>query len=267
MRLQILAIHDGPGFPRDYQRARLRGWRARAPTPPPGEAWLVLLRQARHFYPGFDPDWRREFAALVALLEARALFTAARLSRGGEPGRAAVLLEGSLLAEPLRAGALSAPVELQLASALTAAGVPLALAPSLREEEAALYDALLSAGTAEARSPAVRETLSRLIDLRNLLALHKALRWVGGEPPLLPGGTLPSAHWLELWRRRDLAGAQRLASRLAGKGGGARADVADVLLQTLAASLRRQARDPLSAALPLDCALRLWFPASAGRAA
>lgn len=249
----LLRPIEGPGWPRDYLLARVRGALA-----PPGERhddpWPALLAAGRRLYPVLDPAWRREFAPVVALLEVRALASALRLRQGGDADRAAAPLRGSLLRSDLLDTALRDAVQLPPLLDLPPQADP-------RVVEAALLDRELHRGRTLCREPALCLFFERLIDLRNLLALLKALRWGTAEPPrLLTGGDVPVPRWENAWRQRSL---QPLHQRLARLAPGTAGELPARLLADLGARLARRARDPLDAAVVLRYGWRLRLPADA----
>lgn len=255
----LLRPIDGPGWPRDYLLARVHGNLAQLPAAPAGDPWPPLLAAGRRLYPVLDPDWRREFGPLAALLEVRALATALRLQQGD--GNSTPSLLGSLLHPQLLAA---------VGKGLPALTSVLGLPPDtdIRALEATLFDRELLRGRASCREPALQLLLQSLIDLRNLLAVQKALRW-GSEalPSLLAGGATRVSRWENAWRRRSPSELQHLAERLAP---GDHGEPPSRLLADLGRTLARRARDPLDAAVLLHYGWQLRRApalATVGRAA
>lgn len=254
----LLRPVDGPGWPRDYLLARIRGAQAQADAAA-GDPWPALLAAGRRLYPRFDPAWRREFAPLVGLLEIRALATALRLQQSGDSDRAAAPLHGSLLHPALLNTVSRAPERLP-------GLLQLPEGTGIRTLEEVLFDRELSHGRADCREPALQLLLQRLIDLRNLLAILKQLRWEGAAAPVfLSGGEVSAPRWRRVWRQQSLSELQLLVERLAP---GTVGELPTRLLADLERRLIRRGRDPLDAAVVLRYGWRLRLPTDvAGRTA
>lgn len=186
----LLRPLDIQGLPYDWLLVR-RFPRQPSPVLHP---WHEALAEARWLYLRLDPACRSDYAPLVALCELRPFMNALRLASGGETVAAAAGLSGSLLHPALialaTAGGGDAGRLAQLARHPECSALPgwdgKAALRNLRAFEQALYDGLLNAGRLSTVLGAT--VFSRLIDLRNLTALVKAVRW-GGSVTLLPGGT------------------------------------------------------------------------------
>ena len=197
-------------------------------------------------------------------LELRTLFMALRLrSRGEEEQTLAGVLRFSLLSKPvkrlLREGT-------DLPAILAGVG---AIADFWPEAERALPEILQKQGLAGAEErlanaclehtalsrlhPAVASFVTHLIDMENIIALTKQLRWRMSEHDFIEGGNLPGALLREAARDQEGGTARRIIGRILG----AEADPdPSVLVPLLAAQLgrilRRQGRKPGGVGLILD---------------
>jgi hypothetical protein len=93
-----------------------------------------------------------------------------------------------------------------------------------------------------------------LLDMRNLQALYKHLRWqIPTPPPLLEGGAIELGRYEKIWSARDMDPLMALIQKKAGgKGDPEAIGVEDFLFQGLTTGLRRAGRDPLQEGLVLD---------------
>jgi hypothetical protein len=160
-------------------------------------------------------------------------------------------MAASLLAPPL---VRAIPDGVAAVTVVLAGSNVMVTASGVRGVEGALGDAWLAWGSRHCRDDCVAEFITQLIDRRNLLAFGKGMRWgAPGVPTFLTGGLLSPAQLQRLWRQGDLEGLRRRSPA-------SEEGLAPSLLQRLR---RRQAGDPLGAALVLDYGVRLWV-ATAG---
>ena len=123
----------------------------------------------------------------------------------------------------------------------------------MRGCEEHLVDACLEHAAASRPHPAVSLFVTRLIDMGNLVALAKQVRWKMGESGFVAGGNIGVALLREAARDRE----GRLARRLMGRAVGIEMDPAapglvPLLAARLGLTLRRQGREPDGVGLILD---------------
>ncbi|MDT8419613.1 MAG: hypothetical protein RQ754_04225 [Desulfuromonadales bacterium] len=120
--------------------------------------------------------------------------------------------------------------------------------------EQVLVGCCLQHGIARSRSRQVWEFLRYLLDMRNLQALYKHIRWqVPVAPPILSGGEFLPERYEKIWQEKNLTDLLELirkrAKRVDGPG---EEGVEDYLLRGLSARLSRDGRDPLQLGLVID---------------
>ncbi|MFZ5763703.1 MAG: hypothetical protein ACOY8P_12350 [Thermodesulfobacteriota bacterium] len=193
--IRLLADLPQPGYPADYLLARLPARRPRwreAPTAG-GEGWPVLARESRWLYGQLPQRLRRELAPLFLYFELRPLFLFLRGLAAGRCAPADELLAATLLADDLKRTLLRAREAGEALRVLASwwpggAGLErLAAAKGLAAVEQVMTGALFREA---ARSATVLRPLwAALIDLENVVALAKRLRWQVASPfGYRPGG-------------------------------------------------------------------------------
>ncbi|QEM67284.1 V-type ATPase subunit [Geobacter sp. FeAm09] len=286
----LLAEHGGSGVPLSYLLARIMGRRAYLvtewqrllatadplaslpPSPyrqaPDGGAdeglWGSLQQELAWVHRQMGRSLQAIFEPFFLTLELRTLFMALRLRSRGEEGRTlGSLLRFSLLCAPvkrlLREGddlpAIMAGVGLH-AAFLPDGGR--ALPEIMRRQgmrgcEEHLVDACLEHAAANRLHPAVAAFVIRLIDMENMVALAKQVRWRMGEPGFVAGGSIGVALLREAARDREGRLARRLMGRvLGGEADPAAPELVPLLAARLALALRRQGREPDGVGLILD---------------
>ena len=227
------------------------------------------MRQEFHWvYFQMNRGVRSSFAPLFLWFELRTILVCLRLCRGGEREQAAALLERSLLAQPVRrvlrgaeepfAGTdpLSDLLELD-----AVAGRELGILyreGKGREYEERLVARYLERVTRLALAPVLGDFFRSLIDLENLLALAKQLRWQLKEPrALIGGGTISTKRLEKVLQAGSAAGLAGLLPAQPGLAGVQELpeNLEHFLLCRLTGKLRKLARDPLG----IGCLLAyLW---------
>jgi hypothetical protein len=279
------------GYPTDYLLARVRGRRADlvsdwlAPPGPPGspaplqhratargmtakEARGKMQQEFRWVYLQMNQALRDIFAPLFLWFEVRSILISLRLHRGGEQEQAAGLLGASLLSQRVQrvlrgeeepfsgADALS-----QLLQADAAAGRE--LGTLYREGKGREYEERFVALYLErvmrlALPPVLGEFFSSLVDLANLLAVAKQMRWRLEEPrALIGGGTIATERLEKVLKEGSAAGLAALLRDQRGPGGepAQPGNLEHFLLCRLTRKLRKLAKDPLG----IGCILAyLW---------
>lgn len=286
----LLVEHGGSGVPLPYLLARIMGRRAylvtewqrllAAATPlaslPPspyrqapeggadGGLWGGLQREFAWVHRQMGRSLQGILEPFFLTLELRTLFVALRLRFRGEEGRP--------LGDLLRFSLLCAPVKKllregdDLPAIMAGVGAHAAFWPDagrtlpeifqqqgMRGCEEHLVDACLEHAAASRLHPAVSLFVTRLIDMGNLVALAKQLRWRMGESGFVAGGTIGVALLREAARDRE----GRLARRLMGRVMGVEMDPAapglvPLLAARLGLTLHRQGREPDGVGLILD---------------
>ncbi|WP_298269084.1 hypothetical protein [Geobacter sp.] len=278
--MELLQPMEGRGYPADYLLARLKGRRgylvadwegvlaaaeplaAIPPSPyrPPlvdatdEGVWAGLLREYGWVRRQMDEGLRRLFAPVFGCAELRTLVLALRAVEGGEKERAERLLAHSLLPRRLL-HRLRGSADLAAAVAAVAEETPGAAAWRRRLGEAfrrrgvagveeTLTDRHLAEG-ATARHPEIGVFFAYLVDGRNIVALHKHLRWRIAFPlPLVAGGRLRPDLFRNAAAAGDPAAVFPLVARLTGREAGPEAgSVEHLLLTGLTRKLRRRGRE------------------------
>lgn len=232
----LLRDDAGRGYPREYVLARLRGRRAAligaAPPAPPRDGtdehiWRGFLEEQAWLFRQMDEGLREANAPLLGLFEMK---TIVLCLRNASLDRVAVqqrLLERSLLSAELRdilgqrrqVGAIVAALGgalgglsrafLEIDSRYFEAG--------LRGCEDALMRVYLEAVTGTRVAPPARAFLTRFIDLRNVMALYKHLRWdLKGPVVLIGGGTIDTPVFRDVVAREDRDALDALIARATG---------------------------------------------------
>lgn len=190
----LLADQPQPEYPADYLLARLAARRQRwarqfAPRGHEGAmaGWAALAAEFRWLHGRMNRRLRRELAPLFVYFELRQLFLFLRGLGSGREERGRELLAASFLADDLKRGLLAVT---ELPAALRLLGRAWPAAPDLHRlhatgglaaVEEGLTRQLLEAA-ARQRAPALRDFWAALIDLENIMALAKRLRWQAKRP-------------------------------------------------------------------------------------
>ncbi len=271
MPLGLLAYPEGRSQPADYIYARVAGRRGRLvpgwsppPTPPSGVADFreVCRAELAWLWGAMDAGLRRTFAPVFGWFELHTWLLCLRWHGAGEVDTVRVLLDGSQLARPIREvlesasgaqGAVAASAQLLAELDPVFSGLQQRYAdqgPGAFEQAA--VEGYLQAIRRESLHPVVRRFFAELIDIRNLVALAKHLRWGVRIPPsLLAGGTLDLSRLAAIWRKGESAAVLALAGELAGETI-AGPELESTLLAGLGRRLRRRGREPLQPGAILD---------------
>lgn len=197
----LLANPPQPEYPADYLLARLM---ARQPrwdqelAPADGNTtagWAALAAEFRWLYGQLHHRLRRELAPLFVYFELRPLFLFLRGVASGNAGKGSELLATGLLADGLKqrlCAAQELPVALRLLERAWPVAPPLHrlyAASGLAAVEEGLTRQLLEQGGQQRAS--LRAFWAALVDLENIMALAKRLRWQARRPfGYSTGGTL-----------------------------------------------------------------------------
>jgi hypothetical protein len=230
----LLRDDAGPGFPREFVLARLRGRRGAGDPrvqlrPVSDEAiWNGFLDELSWLFGQMNPAMRVDAAPLFALFELKTIVLCLRNVSLERSATRELLLQRSLLSAPLRA-ILARPdrvggIVAQLSQALGG------LSPGFRDLDTRYFEAglkgcedaltrlFVEAAFAARLKPFARDFLSAFADLRNLMTLHKHLRWeLNGPVALINGGTLDRALLTHIIVDADRAALDALAKSLTGK--------------------------------------------------
>lgn len=269
------------GYPTDYLLARIRGRRAELVTDwlaPPGqpeapaplqhratargmtalEAREKMRQQFRWVYIQMNQGVRDIFAPMFLWFELRTILICLRLRRGGEQEQAAGMLGGSLLATRVQR-VLSGDQEPfagadPLSKLLGAAAKPGSdLGTLYREQKGREYEERCVALYLERMTqlplhPVLGEFFRSLVDLVNLLALAKQMRWELKEPQaLIRGGNIATGRLEKVLKEGSVAGLAALLRSQPGLGGlqALPDNLEHFLLCRLTRKLRKLGRDPL----------------------
>lgn len=131
--------------------------------------------------------------------------------------------------------------------------------------EQVLVGRSLQQGVASSRSRQVREFLRYLLDMRNLQALFKHLRWqVPVIPQILSGGELSPTICEKVWAEKNMTYLLELMRKRAKQLDSPSEDgVEEYLLRGLSVRLKREGRDPLQLGLVIDYLWRCHLEARA----
>ena len=295
---ELMALLRRPayeGYPDEYLLARLRGRRAGLRSsrlsPPSGagrpesaatprhrpaagfigeaEAWHAMRAEFRWVYRQMNGRLRHTFAPLFLWFELRTILLCLRFRRGGEWLKAAALLPASLLAEQVQRVLTGeeepAAVMDALAGLLTAVAEPCRDLGKLfrqrggREFEQRLVTLYLERMADLPLHPVLREFFRGVIDMRNLVALAKQLRWRLHEPQaFIRGGVIPPERLVKALDEGTAAGLTALLGALPDMGAFPTAPVnpEPLLYGWLTRKVHRLGRDPLGTGLVLDY---LWL--------
>ncbi|MGD0585721.1 MAG: hypothetical protein ABSA86_08095 [Oryzomonas sp.] len=287
----LLTEHGGSGVPLAYLLARITGRRAYLvadwpqvlaaaeplaslpPSPyrlaPEGGAeaglWSGLQREFAWVHYQMGRGMQTIFEPFFIPLELRTLFMALRLSSRGE--------EGHTLAGVLRFSLLCAPVKrllfegADLPAILAGVGAYLdfwpkagrALPEILQQQgmvgcEERLVDACLEHAARSSLHPVVALFVTWLIDMENIVALTKQLRWRMAEHGFIEGGSITTTHLREAALDREGGQARRLIGRVLGveEADPASAGLVPPMAARLGRILRRQRQEPDGVGLILD---------------
>jgi len=267
-----------PAATSDQLFVRLRCRRAAlAAGAPPGRQqsespWRTWRRELAWTYDRLTPELRRELDPVFSGEELGQLLQSLRFLAAGDRAAAQRCLRESLVAEPLQRLLGAAPdVDAALRrlddQPLRATLVTRRLRAIYDDQgpggvEQALHGGLLQHGRRRGGTAAVRGYFGDLIDMRNLLAIDRHLRWRLTQPPAwLHGGRFPPRSLARLWQQRSPQRLEQVVSRLAGPATAPGEDAETRLWVGLGQRLRVAGRDPLDSALILDYLVRwrLWL--------
>ena len=227
-----------------------------------------MRQEFRWVYLQMNRGVRSCFAPIFLWFELRTILVCLRLCRGGGREQAAALLDASLLAQPVQrvlrgieepfAGAdpLSELLEADAAT-VRALGI-LYREGKGREYEERLVALYLERVTRLALPPVLGDFFRWLVDLENLLALAKQMRWRLEEPrALIGGGTIAIKRLEQVLKAGSAAGLAGLLPSRPGLGELPELpqNLEHFLLCRLTGKLRKLGRDPLG----IGCLLAyLW---------
>lgn len=215
--LRLLIEAPGSGYPADYLSARIQGRRgvllaATSATPgrviaaerDDGSCWQQAAAERSWLFRQLDPELRATLSPLFVFFELGAVARVLRYLAGEKPGDADQVLQASMLAPKIRTvlrgreGVAEVLARLERSSA----GLVLSLAgirDSYREGglqrcEEMLRNRFLERALAMACQGELVHFFRAVIDVKNILAVAKWLRWrPPSMPALVPGGQLPMA--------------------------------------------------------------------------
>lgn len=280
--MELLRSSNNGGYPADYLQARIRvrrgyriaDWEGILAAADPLEAvpatpyrrgagrseeevWRGLLREFHWVHRQMEPPLRAIFAPVFGWFELRTLVLSLRNMGEGEAGKIEELLRYSLLAEGLkkvlRSDLEPAAACREMAELLALSAVRYGRLGNVYDEqglagfERELADLYLAETVSSPLHPLVGEFVRRLIDTRNLLALHKQRRWRIKDPPrFIGGGRIGEGTFRAAAESGESAGLTPLLERLTGEKPGAGRDggMEQPLLAGLTRQVRRMGREP-----------------------
>lgn len=297
--VELMALLSTPafeGYPTEYLLARLRGrrvnfgsvpfntaewtetepslrYRAEAGGTTGTEAWHTMRAEYRWVYRQMNEGLRHTFAPLFLWFEVRIILLSLRFRGGGDRKKAAGLLATSLLAEQVQSvlageGAPTAVID-AVAGLMAAVAEPYRNIGNFyrergnREFEQRLVTLYLERMSDLPLHPVLREFFRSVIDMRNLIALAKQIRWHLNEPgAFIRGGEIPPERFGKALEE-GTAGLATLLGALPGMGTlpAASGNPEPLLLHWLTRKVRRLGRDPLGIGLVLDYLWRCFITA------
>jgi hypothetical protein len=260
----LLRDDYGAGYPRDYVVARLHGRRhsiAPATIAASGTAtsdehiWNAFLGELTWVFSQMNAAMRTDYAPLFALFEMKTIVLCLRNAELDRPEPRRQLLERSLLSDAIRdilrtprhVGALVAALggRLGVLSASFADLDARYFEAGLRGCEDALMRLFLESMRGARLVRPLRRFLTRFVDLRNLMALYKHLRWeLKGPVAFIAGGSIDVASLKDIVIREDRDALDALVVTLTGRPVTAadEASLETLLLASLHAELSRASR-------------------------
>jgi hypothetical protein len=211
-----------------------------------------------------EPSLQAVFEPFFLPLELRTLFMVLRLRSRGEEAR--------IIEAGLRFSLLSTPVKrlllegAELPAILAGVGARMDFRPGAERDlpeilkrqgmegcEEYVVDACLGHASAGRLHPAMAVFVTRLIDMENICALAKQLRWGMTGHDFVTGGSIPVAVIRRAALDREGGEAHRHGGRVLGREAGlSPAEAAPLLAARLGRTLRRQGREQDGVALILD---------------
>ncbi|MBW6511075.1 MAG: hypothetical protein K0A93_03010 [Desulfuromonadaceae bacterium] len=274
--MNLLIDSTTAGYPSDYLFARIRYRRATLDSSGPGGRGgprQTMLGEYIWVYQQLNHRLRQQLLPFFEYVELRTLVIILRYLAANDPAAVETQLRLSLLGPQLKkivrnaahvATAIST-LERQLADSYPYfSGLSTTW---LRQGPGGLEQALLGGCLQHAVTRncchSLREMLVYLLDMRNLMALHKHLHWqVTTPPPFLNGGTLSAPGCEKIWATRDLHKVGDLMQQQTGLPGDPETiGCEDFLLRGLTRRLRHIGREPLQIGLVLDYLWRCWMAA------
>jgi len=189
--------------------------------------WRNLLREYRWVYTQMNGKLRELFAPYFLYNELRTLFICLRHVREKHAGRAADLLELSLLSDAIKRVLTLSPDAAAAVGGIEQAfrslsdrfsGLTKSLDEGgLRAVEQKLTNTYLSIVMDARLHPIMKSFFARLIDSRNILSMYKSMRQEQGRhPAFLPGGAMTEVRLREIIAKEDLFGICSLVREFSG---------------------------------------------------
>ncbi len=240
------------------------------------DSWAGLLGELGWIHRQMDGRLRRTFAPLFGLYELKTIVLCLREKALDDSAVVADLLGPSLLSEAMK-DVLSAPADTRSTIANTVdvlarvgggfANLDAAYAESgLRGFEDGLLRAFLEQVASERGHPRVDEFFCAFVDLRNVIILHKHLRWSMEAPaPFVDGGRVERERLTQILKDRSEPDFGRLVKELTGlpeaPSAADEAGLETILLRSLTRHLRRLGREDEAVGLILDYLWRIYVQA------
>lgn len=286
--MDFLSDPEDRGYPVEYLLSRIRGrrsrliadWRQLAYRPGPIEpiashrrgrpvsaetAWKDLAQEYQWVYTQMSRSLREIFRPFFEYAELRTLFICLRQVKDKKAGRAAELLNVSLLSDEIRHALMTGNDVLSAVSRVErifASQAPALLgleeryrSEGLRGVEQLLTNAFLTFIVSTRLHPLIRSFFGRVIDSRNIMGLVK---YTGMEfsalPTFLNNGSVPAARFTEIIGREDPSATISLMREVSGirleRNEPAQVEIA--LYTWISRYLKTAGRDPLNIGLIID---------------
>jgi len=253
MFTKLLKTKTFDGYPDDFVLARIRG---RGYCTPVSSAGAVttrkgLDREYSWIFSLLNKKTTKTFTPFFSLFEVERLLSCLRLDRRGESSQVPQILSDSLLSRP--AGSLIEMVRdpagkligimdlLEFPSDTRSRMERMLVDESWTDIEAVFWETYLKWATGSSRRKDLTFFFQTRVDMRNLLAMHKALRWQSEKsPPFIDEGSFPQSSLDRFMKADSLKGLEDFARRrLAQRASG---NLEFDLIHGLAILLHRRAR-------------------------
>jgi hypothetical protein len=240
------------------------------------DSWAGLLSELGWIHRQMHDRLRQTFAPLFGLYELKTIVLCLREKAVENSAVVAALLGPSLLSEPMKK-ALRDPADTRSTIANVVdvlarigggfANLDAAYAESgLRGFEDGLLRAFLEQAASERYHPRIDDFFCAFVDLRNVIILHKHLRWSMDAPaPFVDGGRVERERLTRILKDRSEPDFGRLVKELTGlpeaPSAADEAGLETVLLRSLTSHLRRLGREDEAVGLILDYLWRNYVQA------
>lgn len=266
--MEILERIEDRGYPADYLLSRVRCrmvlYKNLIASESPVEIWRHLLREYRWIYIQMNETLRNIFRRFFIYSELRTIFMCLRYKKG-EYEKIKELLCFSLLSDDLKEllrgdsdmmTAIEGIEDAFLSISDRFQGLKeMFMENGLRGLEQKSMNVYLENTIDSKLHHTIRDFFTYIIDLRNIIAIYKHIRWqMHDYPPVIRGGSIKEARLRRIFEKQDVSGITTLVQKLTGINADAK-NIENSLLKGITHILRKTAKDPLCIGVILD---HLW---------